>query len=114
MISPSVRPNIPPAPHITKVLSEESARSPRTISTPLWIGRSCWRQWPSGIGRRYGVALDPETQITSVLGSQEGLSHIGLSILNEGRRGAAAGALLPVFADGRSTGRRPSYTICPC
>ena len=33
--------------------------------------------------KRYGVELDPETQVCSLLGSQEGLSHIALTIADE-------------------------------
>ena len=34
--------------------------------------------------RRYGVTLDADTEICSLLGSQDGLSHIALSILDAG------------------------------
>lgn len=34
--------------------------------------------------RRYGVSLNPETEICSLLGSQEGLAHIALSVADEG------------------------------
>ena len=46
-------PNIPPAPHITKVLSEEALK-PENYLTPLWICRSCWMQWLSGISGAMG------------------------------------------------------------
>ena len=92
-------PNIPPAPHITKVLSEEALKPENylyaIVDLPeLLEAVSQWYQ------RRYGVTLDPKTQITSVLGSQEGLSHIGLSILNEGDVVLLPEPCYPVFADG--------------
>lgn len=92
-------PNIPPAPHVTKVLSEEAQKPENYLyaivdQPELLEAVAQWYQ------RRYGVTLDPKTQITSVLGSQEGLSHIGLSILNEGDVVLLPEPCYPVFADG--------------
>lgn len=92
-------PNIPPAPHVTKVLSEEALKPENylyaIVDLPEMLEAvSDWYQ------RRYGVKLDPKTQITSVLGSQEGLSHIGLSILDEGDVVLLPEPCYPVFADG--------------
>lgn len=96
-------PNIPPAPHITKVLSEEALKPENYIYAivdrpELLEAVAQWYQ------RRYGVTLDPATQITSVLGSQEGLSHIGLSILNEGDVVLLPEPCYPVFQDGAALG----------
>ena len=92
-------PNIPPAPHITKVLSEEALKPENYLYAIVDLPEllEAVAQWYL---RRYGVALDPKTQITSVLGSQEGLSHIGLSILNEGDVVLLPEPCYPVFADG--------------
>lgn len=96
-------PNIPPAPHIMKVLSEETQKPENYIYAivdrpELLEAVAQWYQ------RRYGVELDPEMEITSVLGSQEGLSHIGLSILNEGDVVLLPEPCYPVFADGAALG----------
>ena len=92
-------PNIPPAPHIMQVLSEETQKPENYLyaivdQPELLDAVARWYQ------RRYGVELDPATQITSVLGSQEGLSHIGLSILDEGDIVLLPEPCYPVFADG--------------
>ena len=92
-------PNIPPAKHIMQVLSEETKKPENYIyaivdQPELLEAAAQWYQ------RRYGVHLDPATQITSVLGSQEGLSHIGLSILDEGDVVLLPEPCYPVFADG--------------
>jgi LL-diaminopimelate aminotransferase len=92
-------PNIPPAPHIMEVLSRESQKPENYIyaivdQPELLEAVAAWYQ------RRYGVTLDPATEITSVLGSQEGLSHIGLSILDEGDVVLLPEPCYPVFADG--------------
>ncbi len=92
-------PNIPPAPHIMRVLSQEALKPENYVyaivdQPELLEAAAAWYR------RRYGVALDPATEITSVLGSQEGLSHIGLSILNEGDVALVPEPCYPVFADG--------------
>lgn len=92
-------PNIPPAPHIMDVLSRETQKPENYLyaivdQPELLSAVAKWYQ------RRYGVTLDPATQITSVLGSQEGLSHIGLSILDEGDVVLLPEPCYPVFADG--------------
>ena len=92
-------PNIPPAPHVTRVLSEEALKPENYIyaivdQPELLEAVGAWYQ------RRYGVTLDVKTQVTSVLGSQEGLSHIGLSILDEGDLVLLPEPCYPVFADG--------------
>ena len=50
--------------------------------------------------RRYQVELDPETEICSLLGSQDGLSHIALSILDPGDVMLVPDPCYPIFADG--------------
>ena len=49
---------------------------------------------------RYGVELDSETEICSLLGSQEGLAHIALSIVDEGDVVLVPDPCYPVFGDG--------------
>jgi len=34
--------------------------------------------------RKYGVSIDPKTEAASVIGSKEGLAHLGLAIFNRG------------------------------
>lgn len=94
-------PNIPPAPHILKVLSEECLVKENYIyaindQTDLLKAVSEWYE------RRYGVMLAPEREICSLLGSQEGLAHIALSIADEGDVVLVPDPCYPVFADGPS------------
>ena len=64
-------PNIPPAPHILKVLSEECLVPENYIyaisdQKELLNAVSRWYK------NRYSVELDPETEICSLLGTQSG------------------------------------------
>lgn len=92
-------PNIPPAQHILDALCTAAADKNNYIyairdQKPLLDAVAAWYQ------RRYGVELDPATEISSLLGSQEGLSHIAMSIVDEGELVLVPDPCYPVFADG--------------
>lgn len=92
-------PNIPPAKHIIEALCMAAADERNYIyaindQKALLDAVSCWYK------KRYGVDLHPETEICSLLGSQEGLAHIALSIINEGDLVLVPDPCYPVFADG--------------
>lgn len=92
-------PNIPPAKHITDALCEAAADPDNYIyaindQKELTEAVAVWYQ------RRYGVKLDPSSEICSLLGSQEGLAHIALSIVDEGDVVLVPDPCYPVFADG--------------
>lgn len=92
-------PNIPPAQHILDALCEAAADKNNYIyaindQKELLEAAAQWYQ------RRYGVTLDPETEICSLLGSQEGLAHIAMSIVDEGELVLVPDPCYPVFADG--------------
>lgn len=92
-------PNIPPAGHITQALCEAAADPNNYIyaihdQKELLEAVALWYQ------RRYGVTLNPSSEICSLLGSQEGLAHIALSIIDEGDIVLVPDPCYPVFADG--------------
>ena len=92
-------PNIPPVERIRKILSEEAMKPENYIyaisdQKALLEAVSDWYQ------RRYGVTLDPETEVCSLLGSQEGLSHIAMTIVDDGDLVLVPDPCYPVFADG--------------
>ena len=92
-------PNIPPARHITDALVKSAQNAKNYIyalgDTPeLQNAVSAWYK------RRYGVSIDPETEMTSLLGSQDGLSHIALTIVNPGDIVLVPDPCYPIFGDG--------------
>lgn len=92
-------PNIPPAQHIITALCEAAADPANYIyavndQSELLQAASDWYK------QRYQVELDPASQICSLLGSQEGLAHISLSIVDEGDLVLVPDPCYPVFADG--------------
>lgn len=92
-------PNIPPSKHIIEALCSAAADEQNYIyavndQSELLEAVSYWYK------ARYGVDLDPKTEICSLLGSQEGLAHISLSIVDEGDIVLVPDPCYPVFADG--------------
>ncbi len=77
-------PDLPTPPHIVKRMQEASA-DPRNHQYPSYEGMLSFRQavadWYS---KRFGVALDPETEVLSLIGSKEGIGHIPLAFVDSG------------------------------
>jgi LL-diaminopimelate aminotransferase len=76
-------PDIPPGKHIIDALSRE-VRDPGNYIYAIGDLPELREAAASWYARRYGVDLDPKTEICSLLGSQEGLSHIALPLVDEG------------------------------
>ena len=94
-------PNIPPADHILEAMKEavlDKGNYIYAISDLKELDEAVagWYE------RRYGVEIDPKTEVVSLLGSQEGLSHIALSIVDPG--GTGSGSLLPGFCGRTGSG----------
>ena len=92
-------PNIPPPAHVMKVLSDEALKPENyvyaiTDTNELLTAAADWYR------RRYGVELDPSTEICSLYGSQEGLSHIALTLIDDGDLTLVPDPCYPIFADG--------------
>ena len=103
-------PNIPPAPHIIHALLEAAEKPENYVYAiqdlpELREAAALWYR------RRYQVELDPETEIISLLGSQDGLAHIALSILDEGDLMLVPDPCYPVFADGPKIAGAELYYI---
>ena len=92
-------PNIPPAQHIIDALCE-SARDPKNYVYALNDTEELQNAAQQWYRRRYGVEIDPKTEVTSLLGSQDGLSHIALTIVNRGDLVLVPDPGYPIFADG--------------
>lgn len=92
-------PNIPPAQHIIDAIIESAADKKNYVyaigdTYELQSAVSGWYQ------RRYGVSIDPSTEITSLLGSQDGLAHIALAVTDPGDLVLVQDPGYPIFSDG--------------
>ena len=92
-------PNIPPAEHIINALVE-SARDPKNYVYALNDTPELQKAVQLWYHRRYGVEIDPKTEMTSLLGSQDGLSHIALTVVDRGDLVLVPDPGYPIFADG--------------
>ncbi|WP_077612054.1 aminotransferase class I/II-fold pyridoxal phosphate-dependent enzyme [Clostridium sp. Marseille-P2415] len=92
-------PNIPPAKHITDALCQAAA-DPKNYVYAISDQKELLEAVAAWYHRRYGVDLDPAFEICSLLGSQEGLAHIALSVADEGDVVLVPDPCYPVFADG--------------
>jgi LL-diaminopimelate aminotransferase len=77
-------PDLPtPAPIIRKL--QQAAEDPKNHQYPSYEGllgfRQAVAQWYQ---RRFGVSLNPETEVLALIGSKEGIGHFPLAFINPG------------------------------
>ncbi|MDL2280454.1 aminotransferase class I/II-fold pyridoxal phosphate-dependent enzyme [Selenomonadales bacterium OttesenSCG-928-I06] len=77
-------PDLPPAPHVMKVLNE-SVSNPDNYGYMLGFGvPELLKAIADWYEKNYGVKVDPDSEVLTLLGSQEGLAHIFFSLINPG------------------------------
>ncbi|GAB4538610.1 MAG: LL-diaminopimelate aminotransferase [Thermodesulfovibrionia bacterium] len=77
-------PDIPTPRHIVKRMQEAVAR-PENHRYPSYEGMLSFRKAVADwYKRRFGVLLNPETEVLSLIGSKEGIGHIPLAFINSG------------------------------
>jgi LL-diaminopimelate aminotransferase len=93
-------PDLPTPPHVLDALHEAS-RDPANHRYPESEGlpefRAAVARW---YDRRFGVALDPRTQVLSLIGSKEGIGHIALCFIDPGDLALAPDPAYPVYEIG--------------
>lgn len=76
--------DLPPAPHIIEAIAS-SLPDRNSHGYVLFHRTQAFReaaaQW---YHQRYGIAVDPQTEVLALIGSQEGTAHLPLAILNPG------------------------------
>jgi aspartate/methionine/tyrosine aminotransferase len=76
--------DLPAQPHVIAAIGD-SLHDPSTHGYLLFHGTQAFRQaaarWYEA---KFGVAVDPETEVLPLIGSQEGTAHLPLAILNPG------------------------------
>ena len=75
-------PDLPTAPHIIEALAE-AARDPKNHRYPDYEGMLIFREAAAGwYQKRFGVTLDPQTEVLTLIGSKEGTAHIPFAFVN--------------------------------
>lgn len=77
-------PDLPTPPHIIEAL-KMAAVNPANHRYPAYSGMNDFKevvaQWYS---KRFGVDLDPKTEVATLIGSKEGIAHFPLAFINPG------------------------------
>ena len=93
-------PDIPTAPHIIEAL-KKGADKPENHRYPAYEGMLSFRTAAAGwFKNRFGVDLDPKTEIVSLIGSKEGIGHMVLAYCNPGDVVLATEPGYPVYKIG--------------
>lgn len=72
------------APHVIDAIAQ-SLSDPSTHGYLLFHGTQAFRQAAaSWYAQKFGIAVDPETEVLPLIGSQEGTAHLPLAVLNPG------------------------------
>ncbi|MBI4414214.1 MAG: aminotransferase class I/II-fold pyridoxal phosphate-dependent enzyme, partial [candidate division NC10 bacterium] len=77
-------PDLPTPPHIVRRLAA-AAVDPKNHQYPSYEGLLAFREAAAAwYERRFGVRLDPVTEVLTLIGSKEGIGHLPLAFVNPG------------------------------
>jgi LL-diaminopimelate aminotransferase len=77
-------PELPTPPHIVKAL-QEAVLKPSNHRYPSYRGLRAFREAAQAwMKKRFGVEVNPESEIVTLIGSKEGIFHTPLAFLNQG------------------------------
>lgn len=77
-------PDLPPASFVVAALNR-SAQNPANHGYQPFGGTPRYRKaWAEFYGRRFGVELDPQTELVGLLGSKEGIFNLAMAYVNPG------------------------------
>ncbi len=90
-------PDLPTPPHIIESL-KKAVDDPSTHRYPSYSGMNDFKEAVSRwYGRRFGVELDPGTEVVTLIGSKEGIAHLPLAFINDGDIALVASPCYPVY-----------------
>jgi LL-diaminopimelate aminotransferase len=93
-------PDLPTPPHIVEALKRAS-ENPEHHRYPSYEGMPEFRAAVAAWYRqRFGVTLDPETEVLTLIGSKEGTAHMPLAFVNPGDVVLVPDPGYPVYAVG--------------
>ena len=93
-------PDLPTQPHVVEALAR-AAREPRNHRYPDYEGLLAFRKAAADwYVQRFGVTVDPATEVLTLIGSKEGTAHIPLAFINPGDVVLVPDPGYPVYAAG--------------
>ncbi len=106
-------PDFPTPPHIVEAL-QEAASDTANHGYPSYFGLAALREaiavW---FGKRFGVTLDPSSEILPLWGSKEGVAHLPWALIDDGDVALCSDPGYPVYDTGtRLAGGEPVGVPC--
>ncbi|MBI4329136.1 MAG: aminotransferase class I/II-fold pyridoxal phosphate-dependent enzyme, partial [Chloroflexi bacterium] len=93
-------PDIPTPPHVIRAL-DDALRDPANHRYPETDGLPQFRKAVADwYKRRFGVGLDPNTEVLPTIGSKEGIGHIAFCYLDPGDTALVPDPGYPVYSIG--------------
>jgi LL-diaminopimelate aminotransferase len=93
-------PDLPTPPHIVRALQAAAEKSEHH-RYPSYEGMLAFREAVADwYRRRFGVTLDPETEVLTLIGSKEGTAHMPLAFVNPGEIVLVPDPGYPVYSAG--------------
>ncbi len=93
-------PDLPTPPHIIQALAAAAA-DPKNHQYPSYEGMLAFRKSAADwYTTRFGVALDPATEVLTLIGSKEGIGHLPLAFVNPGDVVLVPDPAYPVYQSG--------------
>ena len=90
-------PDLPTPPHVIEAL-KKAAEDPANHRYPSYSGMGDFKEavakWYQ---ERFGVELDPDTEVVSLIGSKEGIAHFPLAFVNPGDVALVPAPAYPVY-----------------
>lgn len=101
-------PDLPTPAHVVEAM-REAVCDPATHRYPSYVGSPEFRRAVAAFyRRRFGVELDPDTQVMALIGSKEGIGHIAFAFLDPGDEALVPDPGYPVYGvSARLAGARP-------
>jgi len=93
-------PDLPTPPHIVEAL-QRAAENPAYHRYPSYVGMlEARRACAAFYAQRFGVTLDPGSEVLTLIGSKEGIAHLPLALVNPGDLVLCPDPGYPVYATG--------------
>lgn len=91
-------PDLPTPRHVVEAL-QEAAEDPATHQYPSYYGLPSFRAAIANFyARRFGVKLDPDTEVLPLIGSKEGVAHLAFAFIDPGDEALIPDPGYPVYA----------------
>jgi LL-diaminopimelate aminotransferase len=91
-------PDLPTPRHVVEAL-QEAAEDPATHQYPSYYGLPAFRVAIARFySRRFGVDLDPDTEVLPLIGSKEGVAHLAFAFIDPGDEALVPDPGYPVYA----------------